>query len=257
MGPKCEGPSHKGSAMHQVLMSILAAVAPGSAAMCPAFDGLRPAANLKAALDWYAGVTEPRSIAAADCAWRQYETSIQSSEAFKAEKSTVNYRYGKFLSEAADLHGRAANRVRQTGGGTGVNYFRREVQIRTTLLGWCLQDATACNVNKELGALAIAYESARQAPEFHDWMISNSPESLAVGAALNIWLRAIASCPAWDFRPPVNGALYDWNQACTPDCREVARDASKVLREHELRLSSLKPQVTAMTAAVEGCPITN
>jgi hypothetical protein len=209
---------------------------------------------MKAALDWYAGATASRSIEVADCAWKHYEKSVQFRDAFKAEESTTNYRYGRFLLEAADLQSRAAKRVKKMGGGTGVNYFRREVQIRTMLLGFCLRAEIACDLHAQLGALANAYEAARQATALHDWMVSNSPDSLAVGAALDIWLRAVASCPAWDFHPPVMESLYDWKQACTPGCREVARDASRVLREHGVRVSSLKSQVAAMTSAVERCP---
>ena len=154
---------------------------------------------------------------------------------------------------AADLQSRAADRLRQTGGGTGIGYYKRDIQIRTVLLGWCLKDESACSLNKELGALANAYEFAREAKDLHDWMVSNPPESLAVAAALDIWLRAVASCPAWDFHPGLKDSLYEWKETCSPACHQVANDANRVFKEYGVRVSSLKPQVAALTKALKAC----
>lgn len=241
--------------MHSIMMLavfLLFAVAQDALA-CPETNGTNPRADMKAALDYYSGINESEIIAAADCALEQFEVSQQFEQAYKAEKSTLNYRYGRFLSEAADLQSRAADRVRQTGGGRGIGYYKRDIRIRTALLGWCLKDESACSINKELGALANAYEFAREATELHDWMVSNSPESLAVGAALDIWLRAVASCPAWDFHPGLKDSLYEWKETCSPACHEVAHDANRVLKEHGVQVSSLKPQVAALTKALTTC----
>ena len=219
---------------------------------CPELRG-PPAADLKAALDFYPSIAASEVIDGADCAMQHFETARRKDLAYRNEQGSRHYRYGRLLGEIADIQHRAARRVRNTGGGDGARYFGNEIEVRTALLGWCLEDRTACDVYRQLGALANAYEAARQAPDLHDWMVSNSPESLAVGAALKVWLRGVYSCPAWDFHPPVQGALLEWRETCSPSCIAVAKDASRILKEHGPRISSLKDQVQALVESVEAC----
>jgi hypothetical protein len=236
------------------IAGLLMLVAAHGALACPVITGSNPKDDMKAALDYYSGTTLSDLIAHADCAMEQFEVSKRHEEVFWRERGTVNYRYGRFLSEAADLQSRAGDRLRQLGGGTGVKYFERDYTIRSALLAKCLKDESVCNLKKEMSALADAYESARQAQDLHDWMISNSPESLAVDAALKVWLRAVASCPAWDFHPPLKDrSLYDWKGVCSQSCRDVAKDADRVLMEHGVRVSSLKPQLDALNMALQRC----
>ena len=194
---------------------------------CPELRG-PPAADLKAALDFYPSIAASEVIDGADCAMQHFETARRKDLAYRNEQGSRHYRYGRLLGEIADIQHRAARRVRNTGGGDG-------------------------DVYRQLGALANAYEAARQAPDLHDWMVSNSPESLAVGAALKVWLRGVYSCPAWDFHPPVQGALLEWRETCSPSCIAVAKDASRILKEHGPRISSLKDQVQALVESVEAC----
>lgn len=235
------------------IVLVLLLIFPCRALACPESIG-SPLQLMKSALDYYPTVSASRVIEGADCAMEHFEASRVRENEFRQEKSTINYRYGRFLKEAADLQHRAAKRVRQTGGGNGGDYFANEIRMRTALLGWCLKDANACDAFQQLGALGNAFESARLAPEMHDWMVSNSPESLAVRAVLDIWLRAVYSCPAWDFRPPIERGLFVSKETCSPSCVEVARRASAVLEEHGTRISSLRGQINALTQSVDACP---
>lgn len=234
---------------HLALALFLAA---SPALACPSFKG-EPARDLKAALDHYYGITTSQAITGADCAMEHFRASQQDEAAYRAESGSDTYRYRRLLHEAADLQHRAGKRVRETGGGRGVQYFRNEIAVRTALLRWCVEDASACNIYQQTGLLANAFEAAGQAPDLHDWMVANTPESLAVSDALKVWLRAVYSCPVWDFRPPVDGALLVWRENCSPGCVSVARDAGRILVEHGPRISSLKPQVEALVASVEAC----
>lgn len=236
------------------ILTLLLALMLPEAAACPQFTGNDPRADLKAALDYFPSAVGARAIAGADCAYGYYRTSTNFEQAFRAEASSHVYRYGRFLSEAADLQHRAARRVRQTGGGRGLPYFENEIQIRKTLLTWCLADPTVCSVHREMGSLANAYELADKAESFHDWMVGNSPRSLEVGDALTIWLRGLASCPVWDFRPPTADSTILWKAACYPVCQSATRDASQVFHRHEVASSSARSLAEAMTRALRNCP---
>lgn len=224
-----------------------------SATACPTIRGEDPAADMKLALDHYAKIGLSGYIAGADCAKKHFEVARAHDAQFREAKSSSTYRYGRLLAEIADLQSKAGTRLRQSGGGTGVKYFRDEIEVRVALLKWCLGDRLACDVYKQLGSLANAYENAGEAADLHDWMLSNSPESLAVKDALKIWLRAVYSCPAWDFRPPTSGSLFTWKEKCSPGCMTVARQAGETLKKHGTRISSLADQISALTASVEKC----
>ena len=90
--------------MHSIMVIaafLLLAAAQGALAACPGTNGATPRADMKEALDYYSGINESEIVAGADCALRQYEVTQQFENAYKVEKSTINYRYGRFLSEAA------------------------------------------------------------------------------------------------------------------------------------------------------------
>lgn len=227
-------------------------LATSPALACPDFAGV-PEADLKAALDYYPSITTSKAIAGADCAMEHFRASQQSEAAYRAERGSDTYRYRRMLHEVADLQHRAGKRVKVAGGGQGVTYFRNEIEVRTALLRWCAEDSTACNIYQQTGLLANAYEAAGQGNDLHDWMLDSPPESLAVSAALRVWLKAVYSCPVWDFRPPERDAARDWRKNCTPGCVSIARDAGTVLAEHGARISSLRPQIEALIASVEAC----
>lgn len=233
-------------------LALALCLATSPALACPAFTG-DPGRDLKAALDHYPGITTSQAIAGADCAMKHFRDSQQNEAAYRAESENYTYRYSRLLHEIADLQHRAGKRVRLTGGGQGVTYFRNEIEVRTALLRWCVEDNSACNIYQQTGSLANAYEAAKQGNLLHDWMVDSPPESLAVSNALMVWLKAVNSCPVWDFRPPEGDATRDWRKNCTPSCVSVARDAGAVLAEHGTRISSLKPQIEALVASVRAC----
>jgi hypothetical protein len=73
---------------------LLFAVAQDALA-CPATNGTNPRADMKVALDYYSGINASEIIATADCALKQFEVSQQFEQAYKAEKSTLNYKVWK------------------------------------------------------------------------------------------------------------------------------------------------------------------
>lgn len=88
--------------MHSIMVIaafLLFAGAQGARAACPETNGADPRADMKMALDYYSGISESEIIAAADCALRQYEVSQQFEEAYKVEKSTINYSTGGFWAK--------------------------------------------------------------------------------------------------------------------------------------------------------------
>jgi hypothetical protein len=250
----CRSSTSKHSGRIGIICALLMLLGmPSSAMACPSIAAEKPLDAMKIALEYYAKLTASQMIEGADCAMTHFTVAKEQDATFRTEKRTTGYRYGRFLVEIADLQSRAAKRVLQTGGGTGIRYYERDIEVRTTLLDWCLGDSSACEVYKQLGALANAYEAANRGQDLHDWMLSKSPKSLVVADALKVWLRAVYSCPAWDFRPPLLGSLYTWRNPCTPGCITVAREAGKALKDHGPRISSLQDQISSLVNSVNVC----
>jgi hypothetical protein len=141
-------------------------------------------------------------------------------------------RYSRFLDEAADSLHRAAESVRRDNVGDGAAQLESEIRLRKLYLASCAPVPDTCRrLEYNLVSLLQAHQYLKKGDALNDWMIEAGVTCVARSSdAVDLWLRALYSCPKWDMTVPLTAsASYDGANLCSEDCKDQIVAAAKAM----------------------------
>jgi len=158
------------------------------------------------------------------------------------------------LDEGADIEQRAAAYYLDNGVRGAEGFFDAAIQMRTDYLSLCHNVKDPCKrYDYNYVATLRAFDRLRRGQAANEWMLNNAAGDLHATEAVDLWLKALYSCPKWDMSPQLSAGLYTSDAICSEDCRDVADAAVKLLGQLQAPSPAMMPKIRRFTRQIDAC----